>query len=83
VAYGARLESVLGATPRGFESRILRRRLTRAFVPLERSCTGVRNARSVAASLAFSLISLSSRLVVTLGHGRPEGIIVGLGEQLS
>jgi hypothetical protein len=24
VAYGARLESVLGATPRGFESRILR-----------------------------------------------------------
>src|SRR5919107_6281450 len=25
VAYGARLESVLGASPRGFESRILRR----------------------------------------------------------
>ena len=24
MAYGARLESVLGATPRGFESRILR-----------------------------------------------------------
>jgi hypothetical protein len=27
VAYGARLESVLGATPRGFESRILRHNL--------------------------------------------------------
>jgi hypothetical protein len=27
VAYGARLESVLGATPRGFESRILRHKL--------------------------------------------------------
>ncbi len=25
MAYGARLESVLGETPRGFESRILRR----------------------------------------------------------
>jgi hypothetical protein len=29
VAYGARLESVLGANPRGFESPILRRFLAR------------------------------------------------------
>jgi hypothetical protein len=28
LAYGARLESVLGATPREFESRILRHRVT-------------------------------------------------------
>ncbi len=28
MAYGARLESVLGATPRGFESRILRNVIT-------------------------------------------------------
>jgi aryl-alcohol dehydrogenase-like predicted oxidoreductase len=33
VAYGARLESVLGATPRGFESRILRRAARGTSVP--------------------------------------------------
>ena len=33
MAYGARLESVLGASPRGFESLILRHRITRLGVP--------------------------------------------------
>ena len=33
MAYGARLESVLGASPRGFESLILRHRITQLGVP--------------------------------------------------
>ena len=43
VAYGARLESVLGASPRGFESLSLRHFLTflQPFYLEPRSCSGV------------------------------------------
>ena len=34
MAYGARLESVLGASPRGFESPILRDVMSRVIVPM-------------------------------------------------
>jgi hypothetical protein len=34
VAYGARLESVLGASPRGFESPILRSDTENSVIPL-------------------------------------------------
>src|SRR6478735_1512516 len=51
VAYGARLESVLGASPRGFESPILRhvnerraRRVRRSFALLDAVIRGGRRA---------------------------------------
>jgi hypothetical protein len=51
VAYGARLESVLGATPRGFESLILRQRDQRRRLTKRRSAR-----QQLDASLIPSLI---------------------------
>src|SRR3954451_19456 len=52
VAYGARLESVLGSRPRGFESRILRRWTSTNAGPPPTRCARRRRSVSVPVSLA-------------------------------